>query len=561
MKLQSLKKRLGAALALAAISAVVAGCAQIPHDGAVGIGPNIQGSVSGDYFYYSPSLPVDGMSAYEIVDGFLSAGTGPQNDYSVARKFLAPGIRSSWNPNAGLLIEHGSPVIEVNDSNQATVTIDVEGEVTSDGHYIAHPTLPTRTLTYQVSKIDGDWRITSAPNLTVLLRPNFDVLFRGYSVYFFDQSFHQLVPDLRWFPARPSTATRLVNALLSGPSPWLAPGAVTAFPDGTKLAIDSVAITGGVASVDLSSQILWASADHKLYLQAQLWATLKQLPNVLSMVLLVDHVQQQIVTYDPSEPAKVSSLPVELSDTGLAHVGLGETTAIAGSSGVPATAKDFALSRDESWLAVLGSRGISLGQLTGPKVKMQLVDGRDGLLVPAYDSNGYFWSVPRSSKATIKAFNPRGTGKAVGAPLLAGFTRLGFAISPEGSRVAMVLRRGKTSRLVVAAVNRANNGDPGYLGNPEFVSTQAVPVGPLAWVDANSVAVLTEDEGTKRAPVIFTIGGTERRLPAVDGAVGIAAGNEAGDIYLRLESGYLEVFRGTGWSGITSNSKSLHFPG
>lgn len=561
MSLFKLKSRLAAALSLLLSAGLVAGCAQIPRDGAVGIGPNIQGSVTGDYFYYSPSLPVDGMSAYEIVDGFLSAGTGPQNDYSVARKYLAPGIRSSWNPNNGLLIEHGSPTIEVNSENQATVTIDVEGEVTSDGHYIAHPNLPTRVLTYQVSKVDGQLLITSAPNLTVLLRPNFDVLFRGYSVYFFDQSFHQLVPDLRWFPARPSTGTRLVNALLAGPSSWLAPGAVTAFPDGTKLAIDSVAITGGVASVDLSSQILWASTEHKLYLQAQLWATLKQLPNVLSMNLFVDHVQQQIVTYDPSEPTKVSNTPVELSDTGLAHVGLGEVTAIEGSSGLSVKAKDFALSRDESWLAVLANDGLSLGVMSASGVKLKLADARHGLLTPAYDSNGYFWSIPKSATATIKSFDSSGQGHAVGAPLLAGYRRLGFALSPEGSRVAMVVGRGAVTKLLVVAVHRNKNGSPAYLGDPEFLATASVPVGPIAWVDATSIAVLAKDEGTKRVPVVVTVGGTERRLPAVDGAVGTASGNEAGDIYVRLASGYLEVFRGTGWSGITSNSKALHFPG
>jgi hypothetical protein len=554
------KLALGAS-ALVVASALLSGCAQIPHDGQIGIGPNIQGSVAGDYFYYSPSLPTPGMASQDVITGFLSAGTGPQNDYTVARKYLTEGLRSSWSPNDGVLIEHGSPTIQIDSQGAATVKIQVEGEVTADGHYVAHPDLPARTLNYQLTKDSGEWRISSAPNLTVLLRPNFDVLFRGYSLYFFDQNYRHLVPDLRWFPARPSTATRLVNALLAGPSKWLLPGTVSAFPTSTHLSIDSVTITGGNANVDLSSQIFKASVDHKLYLQAQLWATLKQLPNVLSMTLLVDHVEQQIITYDPSEPTKVSNDPVELTVGGLSHTSLSGSKAITGAAGIPADATDFSLSRDESWLALSTPGGTKLATLNGLGLKPITVDARKHLLGPAYDSNGYFWSVPISSTANIRAFNDLNNGKDVASPALNGYKRLAASISPEGSRIALILKRGGASRLAVASIFRDSNGAPKSLGEPEFLATDLHPTNSISWLDSNSVAVLSSDLGGKRVPVVVTIGGTERRLPSVDGAVSIATGNEAGDIYLRLKTGYLEVFQGTGWAAISSLSKALHFPG
>lgn len=100
-------------------------------------------------------------------------------------------------------------------------------------------------LDYSFTKVDGEWRITSAPDGIVLEQSLFETVFDEHALQFFDPQWSTFVPDLRWFPSGSSTATRVVTALLDGPSAWLAQSVTTAFPDGTKLARSSVPVTNG----------------------------------------------------------------------------------------------------------------------------------------------------------------------------------------------------------------------------------------------------------------------------------------------------------------------------
>ena len=71
------------------------GCAQLPKSGEIKSGPNVESGLETDYLYYSPSGPTDGDSQEEIVLGFLNAGTGPQNDFEVAKSYLSNIFRTN----------------------------------------------------------------------------------------------------------------------------------------------------------------------------------------------------------------------------------------------------------------------------------------------------------------------------------------------------------------------------------------------------------------------------------------------------------------------------------
>ncbi|MFM1957235.1 MAG: hypothetical protein RLZ41_634, partial [Actinomycetota bacterium] len=74
-------------------------CAQLPKSGEIKTGPNVEAGLETDYLYYSPSGPAEGATQEEIVLGFLNAGTGPQNDYEVAKSYLSSNFKSNWDPN------------------------------------------------------------------------------------------------------------------------------------------------------------------------------------------------------------------------------------------------------------------------------------------------------------------------------------------------------------------------------------------------------------------------------------------------------------------------------
>ena len=81
---------------------------------------------------------------------------------------------------------------------------------------------------------------------------SFTQVFRDYTLYFFDPSHRYLVPDVRWYAGRDSAQTSIVQAMLAGPAEWLAPGVVSAFPEGVQLEPAAVPVSGGVASVSLA---------------------------------------------------------------------------------------------------------------------------------------------------------------------------------------------------------------------------------------------------------------------------------------------------------------------
>jgi hypothetical protein len=162
------------------------GCAQLPRSSEIKAGPEIQGDIASDYLYYSPSGPSAGESQQDILKGFINAGTGPQNDYEAARQYLTQGFKTKWNPNSEVLIQQGSPAISFNSQQQAVVTVQLQATVDADGHYEVMDAGATRMLQFEMVREAGEWRISKAPDLTILIRPVFDVIFRSYSIYFFD---------------------------------------------------------------------------------------------------------------------------------------------------------------------------------------------------------------------------------------------------------------------------------------------------------------------------------------------------------------------------------------
>jgi hypothetical protein len=270
------------------------GCAALPVSGPVRIGPDLTPSSDVESFYYSPSGPTEGASQAEILSGFIAAGTGPQNDYAVAREFLSESLRSIWNPNQEVLVQRQSPQVTIGDDDTAQLSVDVIAQIDQDGRYETRPPGTTKILDYEFVQEAGQWRLSSAPDATVLIRPVFEVVFRDYSVYFVDRQKRYLVPELRWFPSTAATGTKLANALLRGPSSWLRPAVISAIPSGTRLSIDAVTVEDGVALVDLTARALVASRADRLVFKAQLDATLSQLANVERVAISIERSNQEI---------------------------------------------------------------------------------------------------------------------------------------------------------------------------------------------------------------------------------------------------------------------------
>ena len=525
--------------------ATLTGCATLPVAGPVRIGPDLAPPSDVNSFYYSPAAPVPGATETEILSGFLSAGTAPQNDYAIAREFLGEAIRATWNPNQELLIQKSTPEVTLTDSGTAFVEVEVAARVDANGRYETLPSGSTRILEFSFTEEAGQIRLSSAPDVTIVIRPVFDVVFRSYSVYFLDQSKKTLVPELRWFPANPATGTKLVNALLAGPSDWLKPAVISAIPTGTILSLDAVTVQQEVALVDLSARALVASLSDRSLMKAQLVATLSQLPTITRVAVSIERSAQDI---PDSQLSLVTSAPgtlVALDEAGLKAISGADTAPIpAGLSFFSSrTVTSLALSTSASKIAALTSTGVFETDLENPGASSKLVDPRSSLVSVSYDRLGYLWLVSGSQVSV--------NSKPIRASWLTDKSITAFSVSPEGSRAALIIDRGTSRQVLLTSVIRDQNGNPIELGSPLSLASDLVNPKLLSWFDPVTLSILNSQPEVSTVSLV-SIGGGTRGVQGLSDAKSLVALGDGSTMYLLKNSGELLVFRGSFWSSIGS---------
>jgi hypothetical protein len=339
---------------------LLTGCAQLPSSGPVSSGPVVEVGGGEDFAFYTPSGPELSADQTEIVSGFINAHIGPQNDYAIAREFLTEEFSAAWNPQEEVLIRSSSPRYEPVSDNRQQVTVRTIATVDEAGEYRSLEEIEQRTLFFNLVQEEGEWRIDSAPDLTVVSSPVFSVVFQSYSIYFYDRGYRYLVPDVRWFPVRSSSATRMVRALLDGPSEWMEDSVRTAIPEQTSLTIDSVPINDAVAEVDLSSQALTADSSMRSLMKAQIQNTLTSLSTVSSIEILIDRNPQEIELVSPTQLPNSPGAPLMLSETSVYRINGSTAIPVAGSSThvLRLNPTEAALSESEQTLALVNEQGL-----------------------------------------------------------------------------------------------------------------------------------------------------------------------------------------------------------
>ena len=542
-------------MAVASALALLTGCATIPQSGKIGYGPDVASGLNNDEVYYSQTGPYDGATQEAVLYGFLNSGNGPQNDYAVAREYLSPSFAAKWQPNMEVLIQEGTPELFKVNEQEYRVTVGISAQIDEDGRYTSLPEGTKRTSTIHFVKSAGEWRIDSAPDQTILIRPNFKVLFRSYSLYFFDPSLKYLVPEVRWFPSRASTGTRLMNALLKGPSDWLKPAVVNVIPLGTKLNINSVTVENGIAQVDLSSLALRVPDAKRSKVKAQIAATLKQLPDVTNVEISIQRTPQDITQYEDGLPPRISNTPIALTSTGLVRLGSGGNQAIAGTSAQILALKptEFAYSKLANRLALVADSGVRLIDLSSFS-EAKVVDARAKQLAPSFDPQGALWTLNAVAGAQfIISGNER---TLLANPWVAGIPQ-SFAISPEGSRVAVVFLVDETKVTYVFPIERNKQGRPVYLGKPIQLTSVPANADKVTWADSVTLALLAPTRPTGFIPFLVTVGGQLRASTAVDGASSLTV-NGLGQLFVLQPTGNVIESRGSSWVTISQNILALH---
>ena len=229
-----------------------------------------------------PRSPKEGSTPTDIVTGFLLANASSVNDYAIARSYLAPEISEGWNPNAGAVVYDDATGLNLSERGTTVALSEPQnGTMTSAGSYQPSPAGSRLRTDFTLRKVDGQWRIVGVRDGLLLSVRDVESVYQGVDRYYFNERRTALVPDRVLVPGdRAGVQTTLVRGLLQGASAWLAPAVSTAFPSGTTLAIDSVPVVDGVATVDLSREVLGADDAARRLLSAQLVWSLTSLGTV-----------------------------------------------------------------------------------------------------------------------------------------------------------------------------------------------------------------------------------------------------------------------------------------
>lgn len=537
-------------LSLVLVLALTA-CTGLPTSGYVnpGRGPQVDDTQA---FAFVPDGPQDDATPAEIVEGFLRAGSGPADDWATAKLFLAPGTQ--WDPRSRVTIDRLADrrATPNADGTSVAVALTTVAAVDADGAYAPTAAGSAETLSYTLTRVDDQWRISSAPDGVVLYEEVFPTVYQSASVAYFDPSYSFIVPDVRWFP-RPLVASRVATALVDGqPSAWLAGAVRSAFPDELSLVGRSVTLSSdGIAQVQLPRVALSLDRTTLDRMQTQL---------VRSLATAGINEVQMTVEGTPIAASEVSVRVTRVDPSPAVLTAVGVFGALAGDAVEPIDGLSDAveslspaaveLEADRSLAAVRTQQGAVASALSDGRTF--LLDDRAGLIAPSIDGAGEIWSVPANAPTQVRAITPEGVPREVGNAWPDAAEIVSMQVSRDGTRVAAIVTVSGVREVWVAGIER--EGTEVNLGPPHVLSFTQQGAFDLAWLDDTTVGVLVTADGVSRLREL-NVGGRGTEATAPDGARTLAAGSTS--VRVLDDQGRLYSRRGSSWTLVASGIRVL----
>jgi hypothetical protein len=557
-----MSRRTLAAVIAVTLAAALAGCTGIPYSGGVNQGVSANNAPDAA-IQFIPAGPADGASAEQILRGFIDAGTSPVGDWSIARQYLTPDFARSWNPGARVLVDNGSRIVETTGTDSLGMSSDVQAVVDEDGNYAARARTEQERLKFTLAKVNGQWRISGGPDGVVLDSNAFPRVFSQIPVFFYSPDFTALIPDVRWFPARASAPTRVVKALMKGPSSWLAStgAAVTAIPNGATLVADAVPVEAGVATVNFDAKSVKNADGLPDRMLRQVSASMTSLNDVASVSLLFSGGLQG----QSPVPAQVSLLGSPGPSAALVErdgqVGFLNGNVVVGVKGLSdriagLSPRAVGLSPDKSFAAVTTASSV-IG--VSSTLKQSVIDDRGALIPAALDRDSFTWTISNAQPGVVRVTGRSGSSVNIPAPWVAAGSVSALAISPDGSRLVAATQGVRGSELCAASIVRGGNLWPSAIGPCLRLLPPAGQLTSLAWIDQTRIGVLSSDQTAKLR--ILTVGGTYTDVTPPVGAVSLSGSGSTGA--LRVLTNYGELYEQvspTRWSVIASKVRVLGIP-
>ncbi len=559
-----------ALLQAAATGAVLAGsaCARIPSHSPIAVQRLGDAGLPGaPYVQAQPPRP--GATPAEVVAGFVQAGVGSEDNFAVAREYLAPDYRETWAPRASVIVYAGSHELAIDTQQESTVNLTVHALATVDDRglrtLLAGPT--PRSVTFRLMKVREQWRITAAPDGIFLSEAAFETLFDAARLYFLDARRRFLVPDPRWYPVQRGVAS-VLEGLAAGPTGVLEGAVKTAVPRTSGVSDATITSSAdGRTQVVVPAVIGDLPATQRALALAQLensLRSLRSLPDVALVWAGEDRTPAHQVALSRPVPRH---RPMGAGPAGI--ISLGEPAA----GGRPQQLVPD-LARTPVRHPTIDRAGVLAAALTEDFTSV-LLASTDGSIPlreaatggafapPCADGCGYIWASTRASSGVMLALAGKGPGAdvAVEGAWLSGREVLSLQISTDDTRMFVLSRDASRTRLDLCTVRRDDDGTPLELSEPLSVRTVLDEVIQVSWYEEMAALILGTDPSTsERRARIIDFSSTRDALPALkpgtDAITGTAVDNS---MWATTTSGELLRSEGDAWRVVDLPAKDPAF--
>lgn len=478
----------------------VVGCASIPRTSSV---HHISEGQDGSQIpsRYEPAGPADDATPSEIVRGYLDAMLAYPANLATAKKFLTETAAEKWKPGASTLIYSTAAVLtsdsagdnseQVRSNVSVTARLDRDGRFSrADGH---------RSLGFELKKVDGRWRISSAPSGALISKKYFSDYFRTFNVYFVNADGKRLWAEPVHAAVGEQTATELVKILLRGPHTDLNQEAMkkyahTQVPESATLSTSIPVDTDGLAEVALSADLAALRSAQRNAIAAQLTWTLSQIPDIERVRISGDkgviaprgQQQQQVKAWQSFDPVRHS--PVSYAVT------RGTVHKLSGTSSPPVDGvwgkqkhKIGDVTVAGSTIAMLHDNRVRIGKLSGSKttsitgsaITAVEADGSGSVLVASGDDGG-------SQVVLHRNDTERSVGRSDEV-----IDQL--ALSPDGARYAIVTGRKGKRTVATGIVTRDDAGQITSLERAHTIDSSA-QVQAASWLSPTTLLLATSGQ-------------------------------------------------------------------
>ena len=593
------------ALGALATGLVLAGCATMPSTGAPPAQPVSGGNTQAAQQVVVVAEPPKATDLpNQLFSSFLDDLVSDEQNYDTAKQFLTPAAAKVWNPQQQVVVLQQVAAGLIGQSTATRAKIRVTGHLvaTLNSRHAYVPAGSTTSYQQDFTLVKGPqgWRIDTPPDGIILNQVDFARIYEPVNLYFPvarpnnsggpADSASPLVADPIYVRSHIDPLTDAANALLGGPSDWLAPAVSTAFPPASSLGRGRVNVGGDTGGNEVTLQFSGPMGaklqNHSACTQmaAQLYFTLSEIPTQqaqqsgqkIDSVVLSEKgdgsvfcrarsdsqyspftAMSSTTSYFVGPTGRLESMdaaaskPSPAAVTGaLAPSGIGH---IAGFAVAPDSSGDVAvLSANQRDLYVS-----TLKAATAPAHPTLSSAVDDGLSSPSWDGLGTLWVADTNPAAP--AVHAVIGHKVLTVPVtgLHG-TVVGVRAAADGARIALTVRNGADTSVQVGRIEQSGTAAAPVLGVDGLQAVtpaSLTSVKSVSWLDGDSLIVLGQSVGT--APGLSTwevdgssaLAGDDQVLSAAEGMTTVAALPQ----YSSLENGAKAPLLGNGSSEAAGN--------